>query len=92
MHLRAVAARESETSKPPVIDTPPPKSSMSNTTKPKPLPAVKNKDKLKGVIVKKKSATPKNKAEAKRQAAEITTQKDSDDQPETKRRRIEGGS
>lgn len=97
LSTRAVAARQSEASKPPVVAAKS-KSAVSPTDfsvnlKPKASVSKRDKDKLKGVIVKKKTTAIMNKAGAKPggivsdnfRGADISSDR------EAKRRKTDGG-
>ena len=96
---RAVAARQNEASKPPLATVPKSKPAASSTSadssviaKRKLSGARREKDKLKGVIVKKKANNAKDKNDTKQRSAFSDTSqlKGQSEEPEAKRRRTGG--
>ena len=97
LSTRAVAARQSEASKPPVVATRS-KPAMSPTDlsvnlKPKASVSKREKDKLKGVIVKKKTTAVMDKADAKPGGivSDNFRGADTSSDREAKRRKTDGG-
>ncbi|KIJ23804.1 hypothetical protein M422DRAFT_275542, partial [Sphaerobolus stellatus SS14] len=87
----AVAARENELSKPPPVE-PPKAKSPPTAVKGKPAVAIKrDRDKLKGIVVKKKKATVSKDA-PKQPEGKVDSSREDSDQPNAKRRKVEEDS